>query len=399
MPRSRSSSAPACRCSASELAPAAALSDRGRWSRAAVAVTFFCHGLYFASWTAHIPHVKAALGLSESALGLVLLSAPLGVVSAMAVAARVLPRFGSRLSTRGAVIGYCLSGPFVGLASSPALLFAALFVWGAFQAVLDMGMNTQGIALEDVQHRRIMSGLHGFWSLGSFAGAAIGAVAVSAGVSLTAQLVALSLPILVAVLGLSVWMVEDPEMPPVALVFSRAILTLAAVAFAGLLCEGAAADWSAVYLRGDLHTSAGFAGLGYTAFSLTMVTVRLAGNRLFTYARPSRVLPALAAVSTLGFGASLLVHDPAATLAGFACLGVGLGLIVPSTFSAAGRLPGVNTGAGVSSVAGLSYSGFVCGPPLIGALAGLSSLRSALVLLPVLTAVVAVLTARSRALD
>jgi fucose permease len=392
----------------SELAPAAALSDRGRWSRAAVAVTFFCHGVYFASWTAHIPHVKAALGLSESGLGLVLLAAPLGVVSAMAVAARVLPRFGSRLTTRVAVIGYCLAGPLVGLASSPELLFLALFVWGAFQAVLDMGMNTQGIALEDIQHRRIMSGLHGFWSLGSFAGAGIGALAVGAGVSLTTQLAALSVPILVAVLGLSVWMVDDQETRPAApglepprrrLVFSRAILTLAVVAFAGLLCEGAAADWSAVYLRSDLQTSAGFAGLGYTAFSLTMVTVRLTGDRLLTYARPSRVLPVLAAVSTVGFALGLIVHGPAATLIGFACLGVGLGSIVPSTFSAAGRLPGVTTGAGVSTVAGLSYSGFVCGPPIIGALAGLLSLRSALVLLPILTGVIAVLTARTRSFD
>jgi fucose permease len=306
------------------------------------------------------------------------------------------------------VIGYCLSGPLVGLAGRPVLLFLALFVWGAFQAILDMGMNTQGIALEDVQNRRLMSGLHGFWSLGSFAGAGLGAIAVSAGVSLTAQLSGLAIPILVVVLGMSLWMVEDPDTEPASagaeparrrLVFSRAILTLAAVAFVGLLCEGAAADWSAVYLRSDLQTSAGFAGLAYTAFSLAMVTVRLAGNRLLTYARPARVLPALAAVATAGFALALIVHGPVATLFGFACLGLGLGSIVPATFSAAGRLPGVATGAGVSTVAGLSYSGFVCGPPLIGALAGLLSLRSALILLPVLTGVVTVLTARTRALS
>jgi MFS family permease len=378
--------------------------DRGRWTRAAVAVTFFSHGLYFASWTAHIPHVKAALGLSASALGVVLLAGPLGVVSAMVLAAHVLPRLGSRRALRIAVLGYCLAGPLVGLAPTPALLFAALFVWGAFQATLDVAMNTQGISVEHVQNRRLISGLHGCWSLGAFAGAALGTAAVGAGVSLTAQLALLSVPIVVGVGWLSTSMVDDvqpsapepvPERPVRRLVFSRVVLTLAAIAFAGLLCEGAAADWSAVYLRTDLHTSAGYAGLGFTAFSLMMVAVRLSGNRVLTRWRPDRVLPVLATCSTAGFALALSVHTPGATLFGFACLGLGLGSIVPGMFSAAGRLPGVSVGAAVPTVAALSYLGFVCGPPLIGALSGLVSLRFALVLLPVLTGLVAVLAART----
>jgi fucose permease len=372
-----------------------------------VAVTFFCHGLYFASWTAHIPHVKSALGLSASALGFVLLAAPLGVVAALALAARLLPRWGSRPSVRAAVVGYCVSGVVVGLAPTPALLFGALFVWGAFQAILDIAMNTQGIAVERRQERRLMSRLHGFWSLGSFAGAGVGAAAVSAGISLSAQQAMLSIPIVLAVTSLSLRMVDDVEpvqsdsrpdsKPRRRLVLSRAVLALAVIAFAGLMCEGAAADWSAVYLRTGLHTSAGFAGLAYTAFSLTMVTVRLTGDRLLTRWRPERVLPVLAAIATAGFLAGVIVGTPAAAVAGFASLGVGLGAIVPSAYSAAGRLPGVEVAAAVSTVAALSYSGFVFGPPLIGALSGLLTLRFALLVLPVLTGTIAVLTARTRA--
>ena len=389
-------------------ARAAARVDRARWSRVAVALTFFCHGLYFASWTAHIPHVKSALGLSASELGLVLLAAPLGVVSALALAARLLPRWGSRRAVRGAVLGYCLSGVLVGLAPSAELLFGALFVWGAFQAILDMAMNTQGIAVERRQARRLMSGLHGCWSLGSFSGAGLGAAAVGAGVSLAAQQIALSIPIVLVVAGLSIWMVDDVEPPEASdapesrpkrrLLFSRTILTLAAIAFAGLVCEGAAADWSAVYLRSGLHTSAGFAGLAYTAFSLTMVAVRLAGNRLTTLVRPDRLLPGLAAIATVGFALGLIAGTPLAAIIGFACLGIGLGAIVPSTFSAAGRVPGAEIGAAVSTVAALSYCGFVCGPPLIGALSGLLTLRFALLLLPLLTVTITALTARTRAL-
>jgi len=380
-------------------------------SRAAVALTFFCHGLFFAAWTAHIPHVKTALGLSSSELGLVLLAGPLGAVAALALAARLLPRWGSRRAVRGTVVGYCLAGVLVGLAPSTALLFAALFVWGAFQAVLDVAMNTQAIAVERRQRRRLMSGLHGGWSLGAFSGAGLGAAAVGAGISLSAQQGILSIAIVLAVGVASLWMVEDvpasradedaPARPGrrSRLVFSRAILTLAAIAFAGLLCEGAAADWSAVYLRGGLHTSAGYAGLAYTAFSLMMVAVRLAGNRLSTRFRPERVLAGLAAVATVGTTAGLLVGTPLAGIFGFACLGVGLGSIVPTTFSAAGRVPGIEVGAAVSTVAALSFTGFVLGPPLIGAVSGVTTLRFALLLLPLLTGTVAVLTVRSRVLE
>lgn len=384
-------------------------------------MTFFAHGLLFASWTAHIPHVKASLGLSASGLGLVLLAAPLGVVSASALAAHLLPRWGSRRSVQVAVGGYCLAGPLVGLAPSPAALFIALFLWGSFQAMLDMAMNTQGIAVEHRQDRRLMSGLHGCWSLGSFAGAGIGAAAVGAGVSLGTQLAVLAVPILIGVGGLSLWMVGDAQPPPGAetgtepieppdaaagvrrsrrrrLLLSRAVLILAVVAFAGLLCEGAAADWSAVYLRTSLGASAGPAGLAYTAFSLGMVAVRLAGNWLLSRLSPGRVLPALAAIATVGFSLGLAIGTPWAGILGFAFLGLGLGSIVPSTFSAAGRLPGVEVGAAVSTVAALSYSGFVFGPPLIGALAGLTSLHLALVVLPLLTGIITVLTARTTAL-
>jgi fucose permease len=389
--------------------------DPGRIARLAVGLTFFCHGLYFAGWAAHIPHVKAALGLSSGELGFVLLAAPLGVVCALAAAARLLPRWGSRRAVRGAVVGYCLSGLLVGLAPSAGLLFATLFVWGAFQAVLDVAMNTQGIAVERRQRRRLMSGLHGCWSLGSFSGAAVGAAAVGAGISLTDQQAILLVPIVGAVATLSLWMVEDIPAAPEAegpghevparrsgsgprLLFSRAILTLAAIAFAGLVCEGAAADWSAVYLRGSLHTSAGYAGLAYTAFSLTMVAVRLAGNRLTTRFRPEHVLPLLAAFATAGITAGLLIATPVAGILGFACLGVGLGSIVPNTFSAAGRVPGAEVGAAVSTVAALSYSGLVFVPPLMGALADLVTLRFALLLLALLTGAITVLTARTRAL-
>lgn len=160
-----------------------------------------------------------------------------------------------------------------------------------------------------------------------------------------------------------------------------------------MLCEGASADWAAVYLRGSLHVAAAIAGLGYTVFALAMVATRLSGNRLLAKFGVRRLLPVLAAIATVGFTAGLLAGLPGIAIVGFGCLGVGLALVVPSVFSAAGRLPGLDPGAAIATVSAFGWAGYVCGPPLIGELAAAASLPAALGLIPVLTAVIVVTTA------
>jgi fucose permease len=164
-----------------------------------------------------------------------------------------------------------------------------------------------------------------------------------------------------------------------------------------MLCEGASADWAAVYLKGSTHSAAAVAGLGYTAFLLTMLTVRLAGNRLSARFRPYRLLPLLAGLAAAGCAGGLLSGSTAGAIAGFGCLGAGLGLVIPTVFSAAGRLD-LRTGTGIALVSACGWAGFVFGPPIIGELASATSLTAALAILPVLTAAIAVATARARAL-
>jgi fucose permease len=177
---------------------------------------------------------------------------------------------------------------------------------------------------------------------------------------------------------------------------SPALLILAAVAFASFLCEGAAADWSAVYLRDSLGSGAAVAGSAYTVFILAMVAVRLLGNRLLARYGANVLLPVLAAAATVGFGAALAIGTPAAALAGFLLLGLGVGAVVPSMFSAAGQLPGLHPGVGVATVSGIAWVGFLCGPPLIGQVASATSLTAALVIVPVLTGVIAIGSRRVR---
>ena len=375
--------------------------DRRRQDRQRLAVvaTFLMQGLLFASWTAHIPEVKAHLGLSDSTLGVILLFTPIGSICAMLVVGRLLPVLGSRRMVQVGTLGYSLTGPLVGLASSPALLAAALFAWGAFQGWLDVSMNTQAASVQQIHARHLMPTFHGAWSVGAFAGAGIGAAAVALHVRLTAQMLVLVLPALVPIAVLSLSMISDappPQHGPAVRLrrFSRAVLVLGAVVFATMLCEGACADWSAVYLRGPAHVERGLGGLGYAAFAVMMAIVRLTGTRLLERFPQQRLLPLLASLATAAMAVALATGTAATALVGFAALGAGTALVVPALFSAAARLPGLGQGAGITAVATFGWAGFVLGPPVIGGLAGIGGLRAALVLIPAFTLVITLATVR-----
>jgi MFS family permease len=365
-----------------------------------VIAVFFVHGFLFASWTAHIPALKEHLGLSDGRLGLALLGAPLGSVLAIGIAARFLPRVGSRRMVRLALLGYCVSGPFIGLTGSFGTFFVAFLLWGFFQGMLDASMNTQAVTVERFSGRVLMPGFHGSWSCGALVGAVTGAAAVALGLSLSGQLLILAVPCLLVVGWLTTRMIPDRQVgndPEPSRgrgevrhgVVQVELIVLGGIAFADMLCEGAAADWAAVYLRNSLHTAPLIAGLGFAIYSLAMLVVRLSGNRLFTRFAPHRLLPLLALVATLGFAGGLVIDRPVSVLLGFALLGAGLGSVVPMTLRAAGAVSNVSTGRAVASVAGCGWAGYVVGPVVIGAIASSTTLHTALFLIPVLTGIVA----------
>jgi MFS family permease len=379
-----------------------------RLPRFAVIAVFFVHGLLFASWAAHIPQVKEHLRLGVGSLGFALLGAPIGSVLAIAVAARLLPRLGSRRMVRVALLGYCASGPIIGLAGSLATFVLAFGLWGFFQGALDVSMNTQAISVERFSARVLMPGFHGSWSVGALAGAAVGALAVGLGISLSEQLLVLATPCLFLAGWLTTRMIPDrkPEVADPSRrhstdrggIMQKAVIVLGAIVLADMLCEGAAADWAAVYLHGSLHAAPVIAGLAYTAYALTMTAVRLSGNRLLTRFARNRLLPLLAGIATVGFAAGLLIDRPASVLVGFAFLGAGLACVVPTILSAAGDVANVDAGRAVAVVAGCGWAGFVVGPVLLGAIAASTSLRAALFVIPFLTAIVTLATGSAHVL-
>lgn len=358
-------------------------------AKASVTAAFMAHAVLFSSWAAHIPQVKAELGLSDGALGTALFGAPLGCVAATILSHWTLPRWGSRRLVGVTIAGYAVAGVTIGLAGSLWWLFAALTLWGLFQGGLDVAMNTQAAAVERLAKSPIMARFHGMWSVGALLGAMTGAACVSAGIGLTVQLAVTGVVVLIVGKALSRNLVPDllPEEPaasggPGGRWMTTGVAALGAVVFASFLCEGAAADWSAIYLRNVAGTSPGVSGLGYAAFTLLMVVTRMGAIRMHSRIPSRRLLPVLALFGTAGTITMLCTANPVLGVVGLAALGAGVALLVPTSFSAAYSVSGA--GSAIAIVAAIGWLGCLLGPPLIGFAADLAGLRTALLIVPVM---------------
>lgn len=373
--------------------------------RAKIGVTaiFIAHAVVFSSWAAHIPEVKSALGLSDAALGTALFGAPLGSVVATIAMHWALPRWGSRRLVSVLLTGYVLAGATVGLAPSGLWLFVALALWGAFQGGLDVAMNTQAGTVERLARRPIMARFHGMWSVGALLGAMIGAACVSVGIGLAPQLTVLGAVVLIVGTALTRGLIPDEAAdtstaaPTKRTWINGTVAILAAVSFGSFLCEGAAADWSANYVHDVVGASAGVAGLSYAAYTLAMVIVRFGALRLHARVPARRLLPALAVLAAVGMSVMLASGNPVVSVIGFASLGAGVALLVPTAFSAA--YAAGNGGSAIAIVAATGWVGYLLSPPLIGHLAQWIGLTGALVGIPVVILIVAITISSTTAFD
>ncbi len=376
-----------------------------RQARLAVAVAFFASGAAFANWAARIPAVKDRLGLSSGALGVALLGSAVGAVAAMPLTGVLLARHGSRTVTRASLALFCLVLPLPALAPSLPALLGALVLLGAGAGALDVSMNAQAVAVEQRYRRPLLAGFHGLWSLGALAGALTGGLAAGAGLAPRLHLALAGALLLAAGLRATRRLLPAGADRPARTSASvrpvptreslRVLVLLGATAFCGLLSEGAVYDWSAVYLRDSLGSSEGLAVSAYAAFTFAMTVGRLAGDRLRLRFGSRGLLGAAALLASAGLGAGLALQRTPAAVAGFGVLGAGLSCVVPIVFSAAGGGPGgaagLPPGPAIAAVSTIGYVGFIAGPPLIGALAEMTTLPAALALAAVLTALVALM--------
>ena len=366
-------------------------------ARLAVGYAFLINGIMFGAWASRIPAVQAHTGLDSTYLGFALLAAAGGAVLAMTFAGVLAGRYGSRPVTVAGLLGYAACVPGLALADSFATLTLALLCVGAFQGSMDVAMNANGLAVERAGTRPIMSRLHGTWSIGSFLGAFVTITAVTVGLSVLAQFCILAAWMAGSAVVLNRIMLphRQPTEGPALRRPPRRLLALGLMIFCGMLAEGSAGDWSGVFMRTSVLSTEQQAALTLGAFSVAMAFSRIIGDRMTERLGAGRLVTLGAVLGAAGLGMALGLNMVAPSVVGFTMLGLGLGAIVPIALRAGGSQPGISPGYGIAAVSTMGYAGMLAGPPIIGTVAGVVGLRSALALVVVLLVFLALTAGRS----
>lgn len=344
-------------------------------ARIAATILFAANGLTFATWAASIPRVAERLKLTPGSVAIAVFTVSLGSIAAMPVVGRLVDRFGAeRIALAGAALLPLLL-PFVVEATSFAQLLAGGIVFGVMLGTMEVGMNAYAVAAERAAGAAWISQAHGVWSVGNV----LGSLAIAGLIASRTPLPSLAsaLAVAIAVLIAARLAVPVPHREPVrgAAAPHVALVILGLFAAAGLLVEGAMADWAALYLRRDLGASAALAPLGYTAFSGAMMAARFIGDATVLRFGRSFTLATSGAISAVALAVALSVPNAFAACVAYACVGIGCANLAPTVFGVAGRLA---AGTGVATVTGIGYAAFLVGPALIGGAAQLIGLHLAL---------------------
>ncbi|MEU9212515.1 MFS transporter [Streptomyces sp. NPDC048415] len=364
-------------------------------ARYAVAAVFAVHGAVTGSFATRVPWIQDHASLSAGQLGFALAFTAFGASCSMPLAGRITHRFGSRTALRGLIALWTMALILPSLAPNLLTLCLAMFTYGATAGMADVAMNALGVEIEQRLDKSIMSALHGMWSAGALIGSAAGTLAAHLGsdARLHHALAAATLTLL----GVAAcrWVLdlrpaEDEEPPPRFALPPRSALLIGAVGFCAVFAEGASLDWSAVYLRDQLGTSAGLAAASTTGFMLTMAVARLVGDTVVNRFGAVRTVRAGGVLAVFGGLLIVVAGNPAVAMAGFALLGLGIAVVVPLCFAAAGR-SGPNPSQAIAGVATITYTSGLIAPSAIGTLAQATSLVVSFGLVTVLACGLAVL--------
>lgn len=334
---------------------------------------FALNGFSLGMWVVNIPTIKDRTGVDQADLGLFLLVLGGAAWIGMQLAGPAIDRFGSRPVLTGAACALVLTVPGPAFATSGSQLVAALGVVGFANGFIEVSMNAQAVVVERAYGRPIMAAFHAFFSMGGLLASIVGGSLIALDVDVRVSLVSASAVALVVALSLhSSFMTQPPppaDAPPRGRVpWTPRVLLLGLLAFALLLGEGVAYDWSTIHLRDSLGSTETVAAFAYGAFSITMTIVRLFADRVVARWGPAVYVSRAALLGAVGLLGAALAPTQALAIAAWAVFGVGLAGCVPQFFTAAGNVSETSSGTYLARVTSMGYLGLLAGPSIIGLL-------------------------------
>jgi MFS family permease len=369
--------------------------------RLAVGALFFLLGLCFASWASRIPSVQQTMGISEAGLGGVLLAIPMGQLLSLPLAGWLVAKEGSRKVVLWGVVLYATALLGLGWASSLYQLLPCLVLFGIGGNLTNISVNTQAVGVERLyKHKPIMASFHGLWSLAGFVAAAVGSFMIGHAVTPGVHFIFIALFILTGLVVSAGYTVrEDSNVDPNQPIFvkpDKELLGLGAIAFCALICEGAMFDWSGVYFKKVIQADKDWVGAGYTAFMSTMALGRFGADWLAGRLGARRVIQFSGLLTATGLLIAVLLPTLPTALLGFLLVGFGTSAVVPLVYSAAGKSTHMSAGMALASVSTIGFFGFLLGPPVIGMVAGATSLRVSFALIAFMGLCVSAVASRVR---
>jgi fucose permease len=356
---------------------------KNRQSRA-IGASFFSIGFLFGTWATFIPFVKDKFGLNDADLGLILLSMPLGALTANMIGAWLVSKIGMKTTTVGSMVGMALA--FLIPINAPSIYFIppGLYLCGAGISITNIAQNMGVTSIESHQKINIMSTCHGMFSVGLMLGSLLASIGRGAGILPGSYMLGIS--VLVIVLAFSVKSTifkiqeEESQVGQKSRFFipKGAFLIMILIGVCGNIVEGTMADWTSVYMRDVVKSSPYFVGWGLSGYSLFMALGRLYGDSLIPKLGANKVLTAGGLLSAAGLLLAIFLPMVWTSIVGFAMVGAGVSCAAPILYGSAARVPGVSKSNGLAILNTFAMGGFMVGPVLIGFISEATSLSIAL---------------------
>ncbi len=360
----------------------------------AARLAFFIPGFAVSTWAPMIPMVKERLNLEADVLGILLLCIGISAFIVMPFAGMLGQKWGCKKVLMLTTSVLALDVIILSFLPNIVSYALALALFGAAMGSTEVTMNINSVIVEKLDGRRLMSGMHAFWSIGCFASAGLFSLLASIGlpVTLIASLHCGIMLAIIAYFGRS-WLPYKSPGGEKSFALPRGIViiigTLACISF---LVEGAIMDWSGVLLTEVKNVDMSLAGTGYAIFSVAMLIMRLLGDKTVQFLGEQKAVIGGSIVTAAGFALVVIVDNLYLNALAFILIGLGCANIIPVFYSLLKYQKDMPISTAVTSVTSFGYTGVILGPALLGFIAhgiNISAVFELLALLLIIEAIIA----------